>query len=127
LLLDLRLVPFELLLDLLDLRLEGLHRLHRLDLLDAEREQHDPEDDREQDDRDAEVPGEVVEAGQQPPDRVEKRLERTDLSQHRIHLWPAQWLVWQRHTEEGMRASPRELSERDRAHLVRMGCTAGHA
>ena len=73
--LDLGLVALELLLQLLDLRLDRLHRLHRLDLLHAEGEQDHLDHDGEDDDRQAVVADQVVDLREDPSDRVQEPLE----------------------------------------------------
>ena len=62
LLLELAAVALVLLLQLLELGLDGLHGLRRGELLPGEREQHQPHDDREADDREAPRP-----VGTEPP------------------------------------------------------------
>src|SRR5205085_84060 len=71
-------VPLVFLLDRLHLRLDRLHVLHRADLLDAERQQDEPGQQREGDDRQAVVRDEVVDAGEEPSDRVEEALPDSD-------------------------------------------------
>ena len=69
-------VVLVLLLDLLDLRLVRLQRAHRADLLQRQRQDRQPGDDRQQDDRDPPAdPDVVVEEGEDRVGDVDQRLE----------------------------------------------------
>ena len=63
-------------LDLPDLGREELGRPHRDGLLPEERDERDPDDDRQQDDRDADVADQLVEADQDDEDELEDRREQ---------------------------------------------------
>ena len=70
--LPIALVPFS---ELLELRLEELHASLGDKLLPVEGHQENPDDDRQQDDRDADVAGHLVEACEQDEQRLEERRE----------------------------------------------------